>query len=167
MLLEFNLGSAVLQYMRGKEKKSLFCKFPRTWPLHDVQRSCCLYSGPLGLSNLTPNFIMLKETFWGSQKGSGRAGILGMWVLPSRVMPSPRTPCGHTPFMSSSLLPVSTEITQAGSPSRNNRFRPRRESPGELGKEEVVKFLKRGVCCPETYSRQPQVGGGPGNISQG
>ena len=25
---KFNLGSAVLQYMRGKGKKSLFCKFP-------------------------------------------------------------------------------------------------------------------------------------------
>ena len=125
------------QYMRGKGEKNHFpANFLGPWPSHDVRRSC-LYSGPLGLSNLTPNFIMLKETFWGSQKGSGRAGIHGCCSL--QGMPSPRGPCGHTPFMSPPFAArVHSEILRLGHSGRNNRFRPRRESPGEnLGRKRV------------------------------
>ena len=75
--------------------------------------------------------IMLKETFWGSQKGSGRAGILGVHGCCSlQGMPSPRDPCGHTPFMSPPFAAgVHSEILRLGHSGRNNRFRPRRESP--------------------------------------
>ena len=137
---KFNLSSAVHQYMRGKGEKNHFPEnFLGTWPFHDVRRSC-LYSGPLGLSNLTPNFIMLKEMFLHSQKGSGRAGILGMHGRCSlQGMPSPRHPCGHTPFMSPPFAAcVYSETFMLGNSCRNNRFRTRRESPGEnLGRKKV------------------------------
>lgn len=105
---------------------------------------------------------MLKETFWGSQKGSGRAGILAVHGCCSlQGTPTPRDPCGHTPFMSPPFAArVHSEILRLGHSSRNRIQTQDREPRGELGKEEGRgEFLKQGVCCPETYSRQPQVGG--------
>ena len=147
----------------ARGKKSLSCKFP--WAMAIPWRSeklFILWSFEPLKSDPKLN-IMLKETFWGSQKGSGRVGILGVHGCCSlQGMPSPRDPCGHTPFMSPPFAAgVHSEILRLGHSGRNNRFRPRRESPGEnLGRKRVGgKFLKWRVCCPTTYPRQPQVGG--------